>query len=77
MDENQSELAIPDITEAEHLGSNEENDHENGDQVNEFIFTICAKINFIGRWRQSKCGTVDDNRRLKCFICVQSLNCVT
>lgn len=33
MDENQSELAIPDITEAEHLGSNEENDHENGDQV--------------------------------------------
>lgn len=35
MDENQSDLALPDITEAEHLGRNDvENDHENGDQVN-------------------------------------------
>lgn len=35
MDENQSDLALPDITEAEHLGTNDvENDHENGDQVN-------------------------------------------
>lgn len=49
MDENQSELAIPDISEAEHLGSNEENDHENGDQVNEkknFATNIQKKIGF-------------------------------
>lgn len=35
MDENQSDIALPDITEAEHLGANDvENSHENGDQVN-------------------------------------------
>lgn len=34
MDEN-SDIALPDITEAEHLGANDvENSHENGDQVN-------------------------------------------
>lgn len=44
MDENQSELAIPDISEAEHLGSNEENDHENGDQVTENSFSTKSRI---------------------------------
>lgn len=33
MDENQSDLTLPDISEAEHLATNDENDHENGDQV--------------------------------------------
>lgn len=38
MDENQSDLTLPDISEAEHLASNDENDHENGvDQVNSRI----------------------------------------
>lgn len=35
MDENQSDLVLPDISEAEQLERNDvENDHENGDQVN-------------------------------------------
>lgn len=35
MDENQSDLALPDIAEAEHLGVHDvESNHENGDQVN-------------------------------------------
>lgn len=43
MEENQSDLALPDITEAEQLASNEEVKHENGDQVKEkknFFFLI-------------------------------------
>ena len=38
MDENQSDLALPDISEAEH----EENEHENGDQV----FISAAKCSY-------------------------------
>lgn len=46
MDENQSDLILPDITEAEHLGTNDvENDHENGDQVNsKFMLYIHINI---------------------------------
>lgn len=46
MDENQSDLTLPDITEAEHLGTNDvENDHENGDQVNsKFMLYIHINI---------------------------------
>lgn len=36
MDGNQSDIALTDITEAEHLGANDvANDHENGAQVND------------------------------------------
>lgn len=35
MEENQSDLILPDITEAEHLTANEvDQEHENGEQVN-------------------------------------------
>lgn len=45
MEENQSDLTLPDITEAEHLTANEvDQEHENGEQVIQLVIYVFILI---------------------------------
>lgn len=66
MDENQSDLTLPDISEAEHLASNDENDHENGDQVIHCVYTANIKRNR----RRERIVALCLHCLSKCRVCV-------